>query len=145
MPQPMVTDLDVIEVQKSDTLRFAAKSAAETLLRALGGTHIYVRVPLAFVNAGDAAQLGQSGAASVDVLLAPVVVLNKANDAARKELLISAGALLRAREIRDAKAARDFFESAIAVVLGTQLLRVVSLEHEEIGGEACLYRVICAA
>lgn len=136
MPQPMATDLDVVEVQKSNI----AKSAAETLLRALGGTHIYVRVPLAFVNGGDAAQLGQAGAASEDVLLAPAVVLAK--DATKKELLISAGALLRAREICDAKAARDFFESAIGVVLGTQLMRVVSVEHEEIGGEAFLYRVI---
>jgi hypothetical protein len=138
MPQPMATDLDVVEVQKSNI----AKSAAETLLRALGGTHIYVRVPLAFVNAGDAAQLGQAGAASEDVLLAPVVVLAK--DATKKELLISAGALLRAREIRDAKAAKDFFESAICVVLGTQLLRMVSVEHEEIGGEAFLYRLVCS-
>jgi hypothetical protein len=140
MPQPMATDLDVVDVQKLNI----AKSAAETLLRALGGIHIYVRVPLAFVNAGDAAQLGQAGAASEDVLLAPVVVLTKVNDAAKKELLISAGALLRAREIHDAKAAKDFFESAIGVVLGTQLLRIVSVEHEEIGGEAFLYRVVVA-
>lgn len=139
MPQPMATDLDVVEVQKSNI----AKSAAETLLKVLGGTHIYVRVPLAFVNAGDAAQLGQAGAASEDVLLAPVAVLAK--DPTKKELLISAGALLRAREIRDSKAARDFFESAIGVVLGTQLLRVVSVGHEEIGGEAFLYRVVVAA
>jgi len=139
MPQPIPTDLDVVEVQKSNV----AKSAAETLLRALGGTHIYVRVPLTFVDGGDAAQLGLSGAASEDVLLAPVVVLAK--DATKKELLISAGALLRAREIRDAKAARDFFESALCVVVGTQLLRVVSVEHEEIGGEAFLYRVVVSS
>jgi hypothetical protein len=140
MSQPMATDLDLVEVQKANI----AKSAAETLLKALGGTHIYVRVPLSFVNAGDAAQLGLSGAASEDVLLAPVVVLTKANDPNKTELLISAGALLRAREIRDAKAARQFFESALGVVLGTQLLRIVSVEHEEIGGEAFLYRVICS-
>ena len=138
MPQPMATDLDVVEVQKSNV----AKAAAETLLRALGGTHIYVRVPLTFADPGDAAQLGLAGAASEDVRLAPVVALAK--DAMKKELLISAGALLRAREIRDAKAARDFFESAIGVVFGSQLLRVVSVEHEEIGGEAFLYRVVCS-
>jgi hypothetical protein len=138
MPQPIPTDLDVVEGQKSNV----AKSAAETLLRVLGGTHIYVRVPLAFVNAGDAAQLGQAGTASEDVRLSPVVVLAK--DTTKKELLISAGALLRAREIRDAKAAKDFFESAIGVVLRTQLLRVVSVEHEEIGGEAFLYRLVCS-
>ena len=136
MPQPIPTDQDVVEAQKSNV----AKSAAETLLRALGGTHIYVRVPLTFTDPGDAAQLGLTGAASEDVRLGPVVVLAK--DPMKKELLISAGALLRAREIREAKAARDFFESAIGVVLGTQLLRVVSVEYEEIGGEAFLYRVV---
>jgi hypothetical protein len=136
MPQPIPTDFDVVQVQKSNV----AKSAAETLLRVLGGTHIYMRVPLTFVDGGDGQQLGLSGAGSEDVLLAPVAVLAK--DETKKELLISAGALLRAREIRDAKAARDFFESALGVVLGMQFLRVVSVEHEEIGGEAFLYRVI---
>jgi hypothetical protein len=136
MPQPIPTDQDLVEAQKSSV----AKAAAETLLRALGGTYIYVRVPLAFTDPGDAAQLGLTGAASEDVRLAPVVVLAK--DPMKKELLISAGALLRAREIRDAKAAHDFFESALGVVLGTQLLRVVSVEYEEIGGEAFLYRVV---
>jgi hypothetical protein len=102
-----------------------------------------VRVPLTFVNAGDAAQLGLAGPASEDVLLAPVIVLAK--DATKKELLISAGALLRVREIRDAKAARDFFELAIGVVLGAQFMRVVSVEYEEIGGEAFLYRVVVTA
>lgn len=141
MPQPMATDLDVAELQKSNI----AKSAAETLLRAMGGTYIYVRVPLMFVNTGDAAQLGLAGAASEDVLLAPCIVLSKLNDAAKKELLISAGALLRAREIRDAKAAKDFFESAICIVLGSRLVRVASISFEEIGGEPFLYRVEVSA
>jgi hypothetical protein len=36
MSQPIPTDLDVVEAQKSNV----AKSATETLLRVLGGTHI---------------------------------------------------------------------------------------------------------
>jgi hypothetical protein len=118
-----------------------AKAATETLLSVLGGVHIYVRAPLAFAEAGDDAQLGKAGAASEDVELSPVVVLAKANR--QKELLIPAGALLRAREISDAVAARQFFESAIGVVLGSQLMRVVGVEHEEMGGEPFLYRVVC--
>jgi hypothetical protein len=140
MPQPIVGDLDLVASQKSSV----AKSAAETLLRVLGGTHIYIRVPLAFANPGDAAQLGLAGAGSEDVQLTPVVVLVSRVDRKKKELLISAGALLRAREIRDAVTARQFFDSAIGVVVNGELLRVVSIEHEEMGGEAFLYRVICS-
>jgi len=132
-------DFDFASQQKTHV----AKAAAETLFNVLGGTHIYVRMPVAFAEAGDDAQLGKAGAASEDVELSPVVVLARANR--QKELLIAAGALLRAREISDAVAARQFFESAIGVVLGSQLMRVSSVEHEELGGEAFLYRVTVAA
>lgn len=135
----MPGDVDVVAQQQAA----AAKSAAECLLQVLGGTHIYVRVPRSFSGAGDAAQLGLAGAASEDVELAPVVILanSKPGDAQRKELLVPAGALLRAREISDPLAGRQFFEAAIGVVVGTRLLRIVSIDHEEIGGEAFLYRV----
>lgn len=139
MPPPLVSDLDFAAQQKS----WAAKSAVETLLRVLGNTHIYVRVPVTLSDASDAAQLGKSGAASEDVLLAPVAVI--AQDHTKKELLVSAGALRRAREIAEAKAAKQFFDSAVGVVVGTQLLRVVSVEWEEIGGEAVLYRVVASS
>jgi hypothetical protein len=141
MSQPLVGDLDFAAEQRSSV----AKSAAETLLRVLGGTHIYVRVPLPLATPGDAGQLGLAGVGSEDVQLAPVVVLARSNDAKKKELLISAGALLRAREIRDAVTARQFLESAIGVVLNGELLRVIDVEHEEIGGEPFLYRVICSS
>jgi hypothetical protein len=36
-------------------------------------------------------------------------------------------------------------ESAIGVVLNGELLRVIDVEHEEIGGEPFLYRVICSS
>jgi hypothetical protein len=129
---PQVGDLDFAEQQKSNV----AKSATETLLRVLGGTHIYVRVPVALAEAGDGAQLGKAGAASEDVELAPVVVIARADR--QKELLISAGALI------DVASPREFLESAIGVVLGTQLMRVASVQCEEIGGEPFLYRVVVA-
>jgi len=137
MPFPLVGDLDAVELQKSAV----ARQAAETLLRLLGGTHIYVRVPLTFADTSDAAQLGKSDAASEDVELAPCVVMSAAEQ--QKELLITADALLRAKQIANATAAKQFFESAIGVVMGNQLLRVVSVEWEEMGGEAFLYRVTC--
>lgn len=137
MPFPLVGDLDERPPQRSAV----AKQAAESLLKLLGGAHIYVRVPLTFADAGDAAQLGKSGAASEDVEFSPCVVLARATG--QKELLLAASALLRAREITDALAAKQFFESAIGVVIGTQLLRVLSVEWEETGGEAFLYRIVC--
>ena len=135
---PLVGDLDFAAQQKAG----AAKQAAETLLRMLGGTHIYVRVPVTIAGEGDAAQLGKSGAASEDVELAPCVVFAAAKQ--QKEVLITAAALLRAREIADPVAAKQFFESAIGVVVGSQLLRVLAVEWDEVGGEACLYRVRCS-
>lgn len=137
MPFPLVGDLDAVEQQKSAV----AKQAAETLLRLLGGTHIYVRVPLTFADTGDAAQLGKTGAASEDVELAPCVVMSGAKQ--QKEVLITADALLRAKQLAEPIAAKQFFESAIGVVVGNQLLRVVSVEWEELGGEAFLYRITC--
>ena len=137
MPFPLVGDLDAVEQQRSAV----ARQAAETLLRLLGGTHIYVRVPLSFADAGDATQLGKSGAASEDVELAPCVVLAAGKQ--QKEVLITAGALLRAKQLAEPIAAKQFFESAIGVVVGNQLLRVVSVEWEELGGEAFLYRITC--
>jgi hypothetical protein len=130
---PQVDGMDFAAQQKCSV----AKSATETLLRVLGGTHIYVRVPLAFAEAGDDAQLGKAGAASEDVELAPVVVLARANR--QKELLIPASSLA------EIGSPREFFESAIGVVLAKQLMRVVSVEHEEVGGEAFLYRVLVSA
>ena len=129
---PQVGDLDFAEQQKASV----AKSATETLLKVLGGTRIYVRVPLAFAGAGDEAQLGKSGAASEDVELSPVVVLARRNG--QKELLIPPASLA------EIGSPREFFESAIGVVLGRQLMRVVSVEQEEIAGEAFLFRVVCA-
>jgi hypothetical protein len=132
MPQQLVSDLDLAQQQRSN----AAKSAAETLVRVLGGTHTYVRVPLVFDGGGDAAQLGKSGAASEDMELSPVVVLAKKGR--EKVMLVPASAF------GDIASPREFLEQAIGVVVGTQLLRVVSVEWEEIGGEAFLYRVQCA-
>jgi hypothetical protein len=139
MPEQLVSDLDFAQQQKSNVV----KAAAETLIRVLGGAHIYVRVPLVFAGAGDAAQLGKSGAASEDVELSPVVVLAKKGR--EKEVLVPAGALLRAKEIAEPLAAKQFFESALGMVVGTQLTRVVSVEWEEIGGEAFLYRVVLSS
>lgn len=123
----------------------AAVRAAEALLRTLGGTTIYVRVPAAVVTTGDASQLGLQAVATEDVELSPVVTrpLTKQKDAPRRtELSISAASLTRAKEIQDSDSAEQFFNAALGVFYADRLWRIASFEVEEFGGMPYLYRLI---
>ena len=138
----MPGDITLPQVQRG----LAAQRAAEALLRTLGGSSVLVRVPTLGV-AGDAAQLGLAGAATEDVQLQPVVVRNALVNAAilerqRRELLVPASALVSAREIHEASAAREFFESAVGIFVDDRLLRVVSVFAEDFGGVPYLYRIV---
>jgi hypothetical protein len=118
--------------------------AAEALLRTLGGDEVVFRVPASTANSGDSAQLGLAGAATEDVAIGPVVVQNSRsspNQAGELELLISAASLAKSREITKTSDALTFFESALGVVVREQLMRVVSVKAEQLGGVAYLYSV----
>ena len=140
----MAGDLTFTEVARS----LAAQRAADTLLRTLGGAMVAVRVPKILVAPGDAGQIGLSGAAAEDVELRHVVVRNAAlnnqqeRNRSRTELLVSATELADAKQVRDSAAAKEFFLSAIGVVVGQKLLRIESFSAEEFGGTPYLYRVI---
>jgi len=140
----MAGDLTFTEVARS----LAAQRAAETLLRTLGGATVYVRVPKILVAPGDAGQIGLSGAASEDVRLDHAVVRNarrfnkREENRSRTELLVSASAVASATEIKDSAAAKEFFLSALGVVIGEKILRVESFSADEYGGTPYLYRVI---
>lgn len=126
----------------------AAVRAAEALLRTLGGTEIFVRVPLIQVAPGNPGELGLAGAATQDIRLAPTVVRNtrrsNKTDQNRQatELLIAASSLTEAREIRDTASAKEFFESAVGMVIGEKLFRFQSFSADEYAGTPYLYRVI---
>lgn len=138
----MPGDITLPQIQRG----LAAQRAAEALLRTLGGSSVLVRVPALGV-AGDASQLGLAGTATEDVLLQPVLVRNAPPTAAnlerqRRELLAPASALAAAREIQDAESARDFFESALGILVDGHLLRVVSVFADDFGGVPYLYRIV---
>src|SRR5262249_39223292 len=114
----------------------------------LGGATVFVRIPKILVAPGDAGQIGLSGAAAEDVELRNVVVRNAAlnnkqeRNRSRTELLVSATVLAQAKEIADSAAAKEFFLSAVGVIVGQKLLRIESFSAEEFGGRPYLYRVI---
>ena len=125
----------------------AAIRAAEALLRALGGTSIYVRVPASVSNdvvtAGDAPQLGLSAILTEDVELSPVVTraLTKTKDSQRRvEVTVSAAALSRAKDINDATTAEQFFDSALGIIYVDKLWRIESLAVDSFAGAPYLYR-----
>src|SRR6185436_2567732 len=81
----------------------AARSAADALLRTLGGTRVFVRVPSPMEDSTNAAELGIATTPVSDILLAPVVLRNlSAAPPGKIELLVSANTLLRCCGIEDA-------------------------------------------
>lgn len=125
----------------------AAQRAAETLLHTLGGTSIYVRLPLDS-TVGEAGALGLATPATEDVLLAPVVVRNlTAPQSTGKqvrvqlEVLVAAATLARVREIYAVGDALDFFNGALGVIQRGKLFRVDSVDVDEFSGFPYLYRL----
>ena len=98
-----------------------------------------VRSPLLVQNAGNDAELGIARSATEEVALSPVVVRNS-NPQRETELLISAASLARAREIQDATSAREFFASAIGVIVEDRLFRIRFVQVDEVAGTPYLYR-----
>ena len=121
----------------------AAARAAEAMLRTVGGGTVTVRVPLAITSSDANSQLGLSGTAVEDVALSPVVV-RKYVDSGNKlhrELLIAAGTLTRAREIRDADAAELFFRTAASLLVEGKQMSVAGFSADQFAGAPYLYRV----
>lgn len=121
----------------------AAQRAAETLLHTLGGTSIYVRLPLDS-TVGEAGQLGLASPATEDALLAPVVVRNLTAPKSVRvqlEVLVAAATLARVREIYAVGDALDFFNGALGVIQRGKLFRVDSVDVDEFSGFPYLYRL----
>lgn len=139
----MAGDLNFPEVSRG----LAAVRATEALLRTMGGSTVHVRVPAQVLAPGDHGQLGMDGPPTQDIALAPVVVRNAAlnskdeRNRLRTELLIPASSL-QSREVHDAASAKEFFMSALGVIVRGKLLRVESFSADEYGSVPYLYRVI---
>jgi hypothetical protein len=123
----------------------AMMRAADAMLRVIGATDVYLRLPTAAAAEATAVELGLAAPLVEDVVLSPVVVTALAGDARqqrlRYELLMSAAAVARVMESRGLESAETLFRSALGILLNGQLLHVEALAVEMFAGMTSLYRV----
>ena len=116
----------------------ALTRAAEAMLRALGGTEVKFRCPVAAAKDQQARQLGLEAPVTEDIAVSPVVVRANGDDF---ELLIAPSSVAPFMQDRG-QSADQFFDSVLAVLLGGREFRVKSLRAEQFGGAVYLYRVV---
>lgn len=111
--------------------------AAEAMLRALGGTEVKLRCPVAAAKDAQARQLGREAPVTEDISVAPVIARG-AKDGL--ELLIAPSSL--AQLIADrGQSAVQFFDSVLAVVFAAREYALISFQSEQFAGADYLYRV----
>jgi len=119
---------------------------ADTLLQALGGRAVALRVPTE-PGVGDGGQLGQPSAVFQDYTLAPAVFRKlratlTAGEPNRYELLISATAVTNLAVSLAAASAEAMFSSALGVVVDGQVKLVLAVGSSEAFGAAYLFRLV---
>lgn len=122
--------------------------ATDAMLRVMGGTEVWLRLPTPAAAEATAVQLGLAAPQVEDVPLSPVVVLALSGDPRqqrlRYELLVSATAVSRVMEDRGFESAEVLFHSALGVLMNGQLLHVEAMAVETLGGMTSLYRLTAA-
>ena len=121
------------------------RRSADAMLRTLGCAVISLRLPGIPEGNATAIQLGAVPVATMDVTLAPALLRAKspASTAPRQqyEILISAIAVDAAVEAQGLDSAAALFNSALGVVIGDKLLRIIAFAAELCAGVAVLYRL----
>ena len=115
--------------------------AAEAMLRALGGTEVRFRCPVAAAKDAQARQLGMDAPVTEDIAVSPVVVRASSDGV---ELLIapaSVSAFLADRR----QTAEQFFRAVFAIVLDDRESAVQAFQAEQFAGADYLYRVTLTA
>src|SRR5689334_12142052 len=100
----------------------ALARAAEAMLRALGGSEVRLRCPVAAAENEQARQLGLEAPATEDIAIAPVVVRASGNDV---ELLIAPASVTQYLQDRG-QTAEQFFNAVLAVLYGGREFHVRS-------------------
>jgi hypothetical protein len=119
---------------------------ADSLLQALGGRQVALRLPIE-PSTGDGGQLGQASAVFQDYTLAPVVFRKlratlTAGEPNKYELLISATAVTNLVTSLAAASAEVMFGSALGVVVDGAVKLIQAVESSEAFGAAYLYRLV---
>ena len=115
--------------------------AAEAMLRALGGTEVKFRCPVAAAKDAQARQLGMDAPVTDDTPVSPVVVRANGNDL---ELLIAPASIAQYLSDRG-QTAEQFFAAVLAVLIGAREFTVKSFHAEQFAGAEYLYRVAITA
>jgi hypothetical protein len=119
---------------------------ADTLLQALGGRQVAVRLPTE-PSPGDGGQLGQPSVMYQDYTLAPAVFRRlratlTAGEPNKYELLISATAVTNLVASLAAVSAEAMFSSAVGMVVDGVVKLIQAVESSEAFGDAYLYRLV---
>jgi hypothetical protein len=119
---------------------------ADTLLQALGGRAVALRLPTEPAT-GDGGQLGQPSVVFQDYTLGPAVFRKlratlTPGEPNRYELLISATAVTNLVVSLAAATAEAMFSSALGVVVDGQVKLVLAAGSSEAFGAAYLYRLV---
>ena len=136
----------------------ALARAAESMLRALGGSEVALRFTSPDDSSDEARQLGTAAPLVTDVTLAPVLVRSLPPDTPRQvisshdgqpkrtgtrlELLFPASSIAVQVEARQLPSAEALFTSALGVVHQGRFLRIERVAPEYFAGAAYLYAVM---
>lgn len=120
--------------------------AADTLLRALGGAEVWLRMP-AKAAAGDSEQLGLEAPQFQDLPLAPAVfrkarVVMAEGEPGRYELLLSASAVAAQVSVMELRSADVLFAMATGVMVAGAFFLIEATSFTAAMGGACVYRVL---
>lgn len=115
--------------------------AAESMLRALGGTEVMFRCSTGAARDLQARQLGLDAPVTDDIPVSPVVVRPNGNDL----LLLIAPASIAQYLSDRGQTAEQFFAAVLAVLIGAREFTVTSFHVEQFAGADYLYRVALTA
>jgi hypothetical protein len=120
------------------------KRAAESLLHAIGGTEIQLVVSGSAASDEDGRELGLMASESRQFSILPAVVnwlTTKPGERARAEVTIAAASLEDAVAAVGMSSGKDLLESALAIMIGEQRLRIAAVQVGATGGADYLYTV----
>ncbi|MGH9579685.1 MAG: hypothetical protein ACRD2R_01720 [Terriglobales bacterium] len=130
--------------QSFETARSQALArVAETMLRALGGAEVTLRLPLGVELPNS--DLGLATPATEDVVLRPAVLRSlpatRTAPGARVELVVAASTVLEQAAKRNADSAEALLDSALGIVQHDRLLRIESVDVHSMADDPCFFLI----
>lgn len=120
------------------------KRAAESLLRAVGGSEIRLLLRGAAASDENARELGMGGSEIRQISVSPAVVnwlANKPGERRRAEVFIASGSLEGALDATGISSGKELLESALGLRIGDFQLKIAALQVGAAGGTDFLYTI----